>query len=242
MEDLGAQAGLAVHNVRLTEELAIRLRELDVQAAALRVSRERLVTARDAQRRGLQRDIQEGPERQLLDIGRALDTVTEPARARPADRATRTTPSRVSATSRAASSHLCSPTRASSRRSKHTSARSARTRRSTRPALAGRRFDADVEACAYFCCLQAIQNVLRHAGNAPSRLQLGLDGDELTFEIADDGPGFDVARTSRGMGLQIIQDRVDALEGSLEVRSDASGTTVAGRIPTAARDHERAAR
>jgi signal transduction histidine kinase len=104
------------------------------------------------------------------------------------------------------------------------------------PDLAGRRFDADVEACAYFCCLQAIQNVLRHAGNAPSRVRLELDGEELAFEISDDGPGFDVAHTSRGMGLQIIQDRVDALEGSLAVRSDGSGTTVAGRIPTAARD------
>src|SRR4029078_5994691 len=78
LEDLGAQAGLAVHNVRLTEELGIRLRELDVQAGALRGSRERLGTAPAAQRRGLQRDIQEGPERQLLDIGRSLETVTEP--------------------------------------------------------------------------------------------------------------------------------------------------------------------
>jgi signal transduction histidine kinase len=88
------------------------------------------------------------------------------------------------------------------------------------------RFDADVEACAYFCCLQAIQNVLRHAGNAQSRVRLELDGDELAFEISDEGPGFDVAHTSRGMGLQIIQDRVDALEGSLTVTSGASGTTV----------------
>jgi two-component system NarL family sensor kinase len=67
-------------------------------------------------------------------------------------------------------------------------------------------------------------------------VRLELDRDELAFEISDDGPGFDVAHTSRGMGLQIIQDRVDALEGSLSVRSDASGTTVAGRIPMAARD------
>src|SRR5439155_471170 len=78
LRDLSSQAGLALHNVRLTEELSIRLRELDVQAAALRVSRERLVTARDAQRRGLQRDIHEGPEHQLLDIGRRLAAVERP--------------------------------------------------------------------------------------------------------------------------------------------------------------------
>ena len=241
LEDLGAQAGLAVHNVRLTEELAIRLRELDVQAAALRVSRERLVTARDAQRRGLQRDIQEGPERQLLDIGRALDTVTEPAQLDPLIERANDTLDGLRDLARGVFPPLLADQGIVPALEAHIRKVGARTTVDA-PALAGRRFDADVEACAYFCCLQAIQNVLRHAGNAPSRVQLGLDGEELTFEIADDGPGFDVARTSRGMGLQIIQDRVDALEGSLEVRSDASGTTVEGRIPTAAHDHEQVAR
>jgi hypothetical protein len=37
----------------------------------------------------------------------------------------------------------------------------------------------------------------------------------LTFEVADAGAGFDPATTERGMGLQIMQDRVDALEGEL---------------------------
>jgi signal transduction histidine kinase len=241
LEDLGAQAGLAVHNVRLTEELAIRLRELDVQAAALRVSRERLVTARDAQRRGLQRDIQEGPERQLLDIGRALDTVTEPDQLDPLIERANDTLDGLRDLARGVFPPLLADQGIVPALEAHIRKVGARTTVDA-PALAGRRFDADVEACAYFCCLQAIQNVLRHAGNAPSRVGLALDGDELTFEIADDGAGFDVAHTPRGMGLQIIQDRVDALEGSLEVQSGASGTTVAGRIPTATRDRTEAAR
>jgi signal transduction histidine kinase len=33
------------------------------------------------------------------------------------------------------------------------------------------------------------------------------------------------------MGLQIIQDRLDALEGSLVVTSSPSGTRVIGRVP-----------
>lgn len=103
------------------------------------------------------------------------------------------------------------------------------------PGFTERRFGADVEACAYFCCLQAIQNVLRHAGNASSTVPLWLEGDELAFEITDKGPGIDVPATPRGMGLQIIQDRVDALEGSLEVRGEA-GRTVAITIPAHARD------
>ncbi len=241
LEDLGAQAGLAVHNVRLTEELAIRLRELDEQAAALRVSRERLVTARDAQRRGLQRDIQEGPERQLLDIGRALDTVTEPAQLDPLIERANDTLEGLRDLARGVFPPLLADQGIVPALEAHIRKVGAHTTVDA-PGLAGRRFDADVEACAYFCCLQAIQNVLRHAGNTPSRVRLGLDGDELTFEIADDGPGFDVARTPRGMGLQIIQDRVDALEGSLEVRSDTSGTTVAVRVPSATEEHVGAVR
>lgn len=45
-------------------------------------------------------------------------------------------------------------------------------------------------------------------------------------------PGFDVKGTSRGMGLETMQDRVDALTGSLEVRSaPGRGTVVTGRAP-----------
>jgi signal transduction histidine kinase len=226
LEDLGAQAGLAVHNVRLTEELGVRLRELDVQAAALRVSRERLVTARDAQRRGLQRDIQEGPERQLLKIGRAVRAVNEPAELDPLiDRANETLEG-LRDLARGVFPPLLADQGIVPALQAHIRKVGAHTTVEADLPVANRRFDADVEACVYFCCLQAIQNVLRHAANAPSAVRLSLDGAVLTFEIIDDGPGFNARMTPRGMGLQIIQDRVDALEGSLTVTSGASGTTV----------------
>jgi signal transduction histidine kinase len=72
------------------------------------------------------------------------------------------------------------------------------------------------------------------SSNAPSAVRLEADGRELVFEIADEGPGFDVAQTARGMGLQIIQDRIDALDGWLTVASTPSGTTVTGRVPAVA--------
>jgi signal transduction histidine kinase len=242
LEDLGAQAGLAVHNVRLSEELAVRLRELDEQAAALRVSRERLVTARDAQRRGLQRDIEEGPERQLLDIGRAVRAATEPEQLDPLiDRANDTLDG-LRDLARGVFPPLLADQGVVPALEAHIRKVGAHATVEVDPSVAGRRFDADVEACAYFCCLQAIQNVLRHAGNATARVRFATDGDALSFEIADDGPGFDVAATPRGMGLQIIQDRVDALEGTMSVASGPSGTTVALRIPTSAHDVLGAAR
>jgi signal transduction histidine kinase len=99
----------------------------------------------------------------------------------------------------------------------------------------GRRGHPDTEAGIYFCCLQAIQNVLRHAGNASAVVHLDLDGDAIAVQIHDDGPGFDVTTTPRGMGLEIVQDRVDALEGTLVVDSaPGSGTTIALQIPNGA--------
>ena len=59
----------------------------------------------------------------------------------------------------------------------------------------------------------------------------GADG-RLRFEVADDGRGFDPATTRSGMGLQGMADRIDAIGGTLEVRSaPGDGTTIVGVIP-----------
>jgi signal transduction histidine kinase len=59
-----------------------------------------------------------------------------------------------------------------------------------------------------------------------------VDGEILTFAVRDKGPGFVPGETARGMGLEIMQDRVDALDGELVVTSTPGvGTTVTGRIP-----------
>ena len=93
------------------------------------------------------------------------------------------------------------------------------------------RHPAEVETAAYFCCLEALQNVAKHAkGATGARVLLELDGD-LVFEVRDDGPGFDVATTGTN-GLLNMRDRVSALGGTLEVYSSAaSGTRVRGRLP-----------
>jgi signal transduction histidine kinase len=55
---------------------------------------------------------------------------------------------------------------------------------------------------------------------------------QLTFEVSDDGRGFDAATTPLGSGMQNMADRLAALEGSIEVQSHpGAGTIVRGRIP-----------
>ena len=238
--DLAAQAGLAFHNVRLTEELERRLEELARRSAELQVSRERLVTARDAQRRGLERDIREGPQRELRAIGRSvreaadrLDDDPDAVEAtldRLGEHATGTLEG-LRDLARGIFPPLLAEKGVVAALEAHVRKVGAHAEVRADPAFASRRFDDDVEACVYFCCLQAIQNVLRHAGNAPATVRLELEGDVVTFAIEDEGPGFDVDATSRGMGLQIMQDRVDAFDGTLDVESSSSRTTVTGRIP-----------
>jgi signal transduction histidine kinase len=237
LADLAAQAGLALHNVRLTEELTVRAAELAVQADGLRVSRERLVTARDAQRRGLERDIREGPERQLREIRAELDAVgVEGPRA--ADRLDALT-DRANATleglrdlARGIFPPLLADKGVVAALEAHIRKVGANAEVRATPAFTGQRFDADVEACLYFCCLQAIQNVMRHAGDTPCRVELDADASAISFSLSDQGPGFDPATTPRGMGMDIMQDRIDALEGTLVVTSTpGGGTTIAGIVP-----------
>jgi len=243
LTDLTAHAGLALHNVRLTEELEIRLGELDVQAAALRVSRERLVTARDAQRRGLQRDLQEGPERQLLRIGHRLDEAerADPEGAIAILDATAETANQTLEGLRDLARGIFPPMLADkgivAAVEGYVRKVGANATVMTADGLSTTRFDDDVEACVYFCCLQTIQNVMRHAANAHCVVSFAWDGASFTVRVRDEGPGFDPRNTPRGMGLAIVQDRADALGGSVDVASaPGEGTTVTIRIPALARD------
>jgi signal transduction histidine kinase len=57
-------------------------------------------------------------------------------------------------------------------------------------------------------------------------------GANLTFEVRDDGVGFNTAASRSGSGLQGMADRLAALGGSVEIASTpGSGTVVTGHVP-----------
>jgi signal transduction histidine kinase len=95
------------------------------------------------------------------------------------------------------------------------------------------RYPQAVEAAVYFCRLEALQNVAKYARASAAVVRVREEGRELTFEVADDGVGFDPGAVgANSTGLQGIADRLSALGGSLEVRSaPGQGTTLIGRIP-----------
>jgi signal transduction histidine kinase len=100
-------------------------------------------------------------------------------------------------------------------------------------AESGRRYSPSLEAAAYFCCLEALQNAAKHADGA-TRVTVTVaevDG-HLRLEIDDDGKGFDLARTPRGSGLTNLQDRALAAGGHVAVTSSpGAGTRVVATLP-----------
>ena len=95
------------------------------------------------------------------------------------------------------------------------------------------RYPREIEAAVYFCCLEALQNAAKHAGEgARATVELGERDGALRFAIVDDGRGFDPAAVDGSAGVQNMADRIGALGGGLEVSSaPGQGTRVCGTVP-----------
>ena len=93
------------------------------------------------------------------------------------------------------------------------------------------RYLQQVEAAVYFCALEALNNVAKYSRASSAEVRLAQTDGHLTFEVSDDGVGFDSGRTSYGTGLRGMADRVEAIGGVLENRSaPGEGTSVRGWI------------
>jgi PAS domain S-box-containing protein len=100
----------------------------------------------------------------------------------------------------------------------------------------GERLAPAIEAAAYYVAAEALANVAKyaHAGSAAVHIAEDDERREIVVEVMDDGIGG--ADPSRGSGLKGLEDRVAALDGTLEVESPpGAGTRIRARIPTARR-------
>ena len=96
------------------------------------------------------------------------------------------------------------------------------------------RYDQAIEAAVYFCCLEALQNAGKHAGEgAHATITVREEAGALLFEVADTGAGFELGSgAGRGAGFVNMADRVGAIGGTLSVDSaPGQGTKIGGRIP-----------
>jgi PAS domain S-box-containing protein len=85
------------------------------------------------------------------------------------------------------------------------------------------RWPAAVESAAYYVVAEALTNVVKYSGASSATIRVRRRGDVLSVEVADDGQGG--ARPSEGSGLGGLKDRVEALDGAFEVQSTPGGGT-----------------
>ncbi|MEO8476255.1 MAG: sensor histidine kinase, partial [Actinomycetota bacterium] len=228
---LASQAGLVLRNVRLTEELKLRLDDL-------RAAQKRLVYAQDAERRKLERNIHDGAQQQLVALAvkarlaRAL-TDRDPVKAgemlMQMEAETQTALEDLRDLARGIYPPLLADKGLEA-------ALTAQARKLPMPVAVDAgdlgRFPQEVEAAVYFSTLEALQNVAKYAEASQVAVVLQESGGVLVFSVVDDGRGFDPGSVGYGTGLQGIADRLGALDGSLEVISaNGSGTTITGVLP-----------
>ena len=210
VEDLAAQAGLVLRNVRLIGEL--------------RASRQRLVAAQDEERRKLERNIHDGAQQQLV----ALSVQLKLARTM-LDRDTVKTGELLDGLQARAGDALedlrdlargiYPPLLADKGlvAALETQARRAAVPTTVAASQVGRYAEA-TESSVYFCVLEALNNVAKYAGATAAAITLTQSNGDLRFTVSDDGRGFDPAATGYGTGLQGMADRLDAVGGTLEVQ------------------------
>jgi signal transduction histidine kinase len=233
LTDLAAQAGLVLKNVGLTSELLARLEDL-------RASRQRLVAAQDEERRRLERNLHDGAQQNLVALKVKLGLAEmfaerDPARARATLAELKADTDEALETLRELARGIYPPLLADQGL---VAALESQARKAIVPVAVEtegvERYPKEIEAAVYFCVLEALQNVQKYAGGGRATVRLRGGGDALTFEVEDDGAGFDPVTQPKGSGLQNMEDRLDALGGSVTVTSVPDcGTRIAGSIPVA---------
>jgi signal transduction histidine kinase len=232
LRHLASQAALVMRNARLTAELRATIDEL-------RASRRRLVEAQDAERRKIERNLHDGAQQQLIalaiQLGLLAEAADDPGLVRQAIPDLKAQLSAALDDLRALARGIYPPLLAD--QGLVVALRAQVTRASMPVVLEADqvgRYSPDAESTVYFCALEALQNVAKHARATRAVIRLSGDGDGLEFSISDDGAGLPAGGHRAGSGLQGMADRLAAHGGTLDVRSQpGQGTTISGRLPVA---------
>ena len=225
MRDLAGQAGPVLANVRLIEDL--------------RASRQRLVSAQDEERRKIERNLHDGAQQQLVALAIKMNLVQslaekDPARASAMMGQVKGELQESLETLRDLARGIYPPLLADQGLAAALEAQSRKAAVPTRVEADGiARYSQETEAAAYFCCLEALQNISKYSNATRANIVLSVSEQELIFVVTDDGDGFDTSVTNYGTGMQGMADRLDAIGGRLDVESaPGMGTKVVGMLPT----------
>jgi signal transduction histidine kinase len=91
-----------------------------------------------------------------------------------------------------------------------------------------------ISLCLFRVLQEALHNALQHSGVRQVDARLWATSDEIQLTISDRGAGFDIetAKTSRGLGLNRMRERLKLVKGNLSIDSQPKrGTTIRARVP-----------
>ena len=239
MEEAARELGVALNKARLDSSLQDSLERLRRQAVELQASRGRLVAAADAERRRIERNLHDGAQQHLVALSVKLRLVEQLAERDP-ERA-RSLMDQLQGDVKSAIEELRSlahgiypPLLSSSGLGEAMAAACRRAPLAASVEADGvRRHSPEIEAAVYFCCLEALQNAAKYAGEgASARVHIWEEAGGLLFEVSDDGAGFEAGSQVEGAGLTNMRDRLGAVGGTLRVESDGgNGTRISGVVP-----------
>jgi signal transduction histidine kinase len=240
LEDLAHQIGASAHDALMTDE-ALRL------SADLQRSRERLVEAREEERRRLRRDLHDGLGPQLSSQALTIDAVRKLMRRDPDAAEELLLDLKADAQEAVADIRrlvyglrppalddlgLLGALRETAEQYGQKGLRVSVEAPDKLPPLS-----AAVEVAAYRIAQEALTNVARHAGADHCRISLAIDeAGVLCLQVRDDGRGIpDPQQNSSvraGVGLTSMRERAQELGGSLVVEPrPEGGTLVRARLP-----------
>ncbi|HEU5000853.1 MAG TPA: sensor histidine kinase [Lapillicoccus sp.] len=226
---VAAPLELAMDNRRLVVELRSALQRLQEAADEVRTSRRRIVTAADTERRRIAQDLHDGAQQRVVLVGLEVHRLSrlagDPDGLRSGVRRVAglcesllddlrnlvhgIMPGKLRDQGLVAAVHeladqLPVPVRVEV------------------PQDLGR-LDTEVESTAYFVVAEALTNAVKHAAASEVVVTLGQADGHLLVDVSDDGRGTADARW--GFGLRSLQDRVEALDGTLTVEPGPAGGT-----------------
>jgi len=97
--------------------------------------------------------------------------------------------------------------------------------------LAEHRLPLNVEQVLYRIVQEGLSNIARHSHATQADVRIFCREDEIQLQIGDNGKGFDLSRTSTGLGLQLIHERLESIEGHVDIQSGPGGTWLDIRVP-----------
>jgi signal transduction histidine kinase len=230
-----AMVGVILDNQRLTDEARSAVRDM-------RRSRARIAASAEQERRRIERDLHDGAQQRLVALRIELGLAEDLVRRDPDEAASllQDLEHEVDETLeelRALAHGVYPPLLAD--RGLTEALRAAASRVRLKVVVDARdvgRYPPEIESAVYFCALEALQNVLKHAPDA-HRVDIRMQGgrERLRFSVRDDGGGAAGGELRPGFGITNMQDRVAAVGGDVQVVSTPRvGTLVRGSVPTQA--------